>query len=471
MVANIDITTLVKRQKVRFQDNIRHTTAGQRIDQLNRLKKWILAHQDDIRKAVFEDFKKPSAEVDLFDIKIPLGEIEEAKAHLHQWMQEKVVKGNTLYMGSSAKIIYEPKGVVLIISPWNFPFMLAISPLVSAIAAGCCAVIKPTELAPVTAALIAKMAQDVFVEEEVAVCLGGADVAKELLKQPFDHIFFTGSPAIGKIVMRAAAEHLASVTLELGGLNPVIVDESADIRDTAEKLVWGKFINNGQSCVAPNYVCVHHSVERRLLREMKTALERFYGKASEMEHNKDICRIINADHFLRIHTLLEDSLLAGANLAFGGVTNPEDNYLAPTIITDTPDDAPVMHEEIFGPILPIRTYTKLEEVIQLINSKPKPLALYIFSVSKKTPNDIIAKTSAGTTCINDIAVQFAHPNLPFGGVNGSGLGKAHGYYGFMAFTNERSIVHQRRGMTSFKLVYPPYTDKVKRTIQLVMRYF
>ena len=201
MSANtIDINNLVERQKIRFQETTRHTTAGHRIDQLSRLKKWILAHQEDIRQAIYQDFKKPSAEVDLFDIKIPLGEIEEAKAHLHQWMQEKSVKGNTLYVGASAKIIYEPKGVALIIAPWNFPFMLAITPLISAIAAGCCAIIKPSELAPHTADLIALMAKDIFQEEDVAVCLGDAETAKQLLQQPFDHIFFTGSPTIGKLV-------------------------------------------------------------------------------------------------------------------------------------------------------------------------------------------------------------------------------------------------------------------------------
>jgi aldehyde dehydrogenase (NAD+) len=465
-----DFQRLLNMQKAHFQEIVRHTTAAQRIDKLNRIKKWILANQQLIRDAVFADFKKPEAEVDSMDIKPVLSAIEDTKANLRTWMDDKAVAPTLLFTGASAKIVHEPKGCALIIAPWNFPFMLAIEPLVSAISAGCCVVLKPSELTPNTAQLIYKLVNDVFEEQEIAVRLGDAQVAKALLSLPFDHIFFTGSPLVGREVMRAAAEHLTSVTLELGGINPVIVDETADIRDTAEKLIWGKFINCGQSCMSINYVNVHHTVYDRLVKELQAALVRMYGEPDDIADNPDFGRIVNARHAARIKTLIDGSIDAGARLVCGGFADEKDNLIAPTILKDVPDDAPLMHEEIFGPILALRKYKDVKDVIQLINSKPKPLALYIFSASNKTVNMIIDHTSAGTTCVNDTTIPFIHPNLPFGGVNWSGIGKAHGHYGFMAFTNERSVVQQRRGMTSFKLVYPPYTTKVKQTIQLVMKY-
>jgi aldehyde dehydrogenase (NAD+) len=465
-----DFERLLHTQQQHFQEIVRHTTAAQRIDKLNRIKKWMLANQQLIREAIFADFKKPEAEVDSMDIKPVLSAIEDTKANLRAWMEPKGVAPTLLFTGASARIVHEPKGCALIIAPWNFPFMLALEPLVSAISAGCCVILKPSELTPNTAQLIYKLVNDIFEEQEIAVRLGDAQVAKALLTLPFDHIFFTGSPIVGREVMRAAAEHLTSVTLELGGINPVIVDETADIRDTAEKLIWGKFINCGQSCMSINYVNIHHTVYDRLVKELQAALVRMYGEPDDIATNPDFGRIVNARHAARIKALITGSIDAGARLVCGGLTDTKDNLVAPTILKDVPEDAPVMHEEIFGPILALRKYKELKDVIQLINSKPKPLSLYIFSASTKTTNHIIAHTSAGTTCVNDTTIPFIHPNLPFGGVNESGIGKAHGHAGFMAFTNERSVVQQRRGMTSFKLVYPPYTTKVKQTIQLVLKY-
>ncbi|MEY4927145.1 MAG: hypothetical protein RI894_1581 [Bacteroidota bacterium] len=461
---------LLELQQEYWQTTVRKTTASQRIDKLNNMRKWIVAHQDDIRKALFDDFRKPEPEVDTFDIKPVLGAIEEVKTHLVSWMTPKNVQGNILYTGTTAQIVYEPKGVALIIAPWNFPFMLALEPLVSAIAAGCCAVVKPSEMTPNTAQLLYKMLTELFDEREVAVRLGDALVSQALLKQPFDHIFFTGSPQIGKHVMRAAAEHLTSVTLELGGMNPVIIDESADIRDTAEKLIWGKFLNCGQSCLSINYVLANNRIYDRLIKELQGALERLYGNPELMQNNPDFARIVNNQHYKRVKKILDNSLDAGAKLVAGGVCNPAENYISPTILKDVPLDAAVFEEEIFGPILPISKYKDIEEVISIINARPKPLAVYIFAKTDRFSNNIIAQTSAGTTCINDTTIQFAHPGLPFGGSNYSGIGKAHGHYGFLAFSNERSVLKQRRGITSFKLVYPPYTQKVKQAIQLVMKY-
>lgn len=457
-------------QRDYWQKTVRHTTAAQRIDKLNTIRRWLMAHQADIRKALYSDFKKPEAEVDNFDIKPVLGAIEEVKTHLSAWMSPTNAPGNLLFTGTSAKVVLEPKGVALIIAPWNFPFMLALEPLVSAIAAGCCAVVKPSEMTPHTAQLLYKMLTELFEEREVAVRLGDAQVSQALLKLPFDHIFFTGSPQIGKYVMRAAAENLSSVTLELGGMNPVIVDENADIRDTAEKLIWGKFMNCGQSCLSVNYVLASHRIYDRLLKELQAAIERMYGDAAAMQTNPDFARIVNAHHFQRVKKILDGSLEAGARLVTGGICESSQNYIAPTILKDVPLEAPIFEEEIFGPILGLRKYKDLDEALDLINARPKPLALYIFTKSNKTVRHIIEHTSAGTTCINDTTIQFAHPTLPFGGVNFSGIGKAHGYYGFLAFSNERAVLHQRRGFTAFKLVFPPYTQKVKQTIQLVMKY-
>ena len=461
---------LLQAQQTHFKSIVRGTDVSLRIDKLNRLKKWIISHQDDIRKAIFEDFRKPEPEVDNFDIKPVLMEIEQAKTHLAEWTAPRNVSGGMLFTGASGQIVYEPKGVVLIIAPWNFPFMLALGPLVSAVAAGCCVVLKPSEVTPKTAELIYRMIDELFKEEEIAVRLGDAQVSQALLKLPFDHIFFTGSPKIGRVVMRAAADNLTSVTLELGGVNPCIIDESADIRDTAEKMIWGKFFNCGQSCLSINYACVHHRVYDRLIRELKAALDRMYGSAETMSENPDYGRIVNKHHFERVKSLLDGSLEAGAECIVGGEYDSNQSFITPTILKDVPDDAPIMHNEIFGPLLGLRKYKDLQEVLDLINSKPKPLAIYVFATNKNMINTVINNTLAGATCINDTTIHFSHPNLPFGGVGQSGMGKAHGHHGFMAFTNERSVLRQRRGLTSFKLVYPPYTAKVKQTIQLVMKY-
>ncbi len=461
---------LLQQQREYWQENVRKTTAAQRIDKLNNIRKWIFAHKTAIQEALFNDFRKPAPEVDTFDIKPVLGAIEEVKSHLSTWMSPKNAPGNILYTGTSAKVVFEPKGVALIIAPWNFPFMLALEPLVSAIAAGCCVVLKPSEMTPHTAQLLYKMLNELFDEREVAVRLGDAQVSQALLKQPFDHIFFTGSPQIGKVVMRAAAENLTSVTLELGGMNPVVVNEDADLRDTAEKLIWGKFLNCGQSCLSINYVLVNYRVYDRLVKELQSALQRMYGNPENRSENPDFARIVNSHHYQRVKKILDGMAATEAKLVEGGDCNAAENYIAPTIFKDVPLDAPVFEEEIFGPILSLCKYKDIDEAIKIINERPKPLAIYIFTRSDRFAKNIIAQTAAGTTCINDTTIQFGHPSLPFGGSNFSGIGKAHGHYGFMAFSNERAVLSQRRGITGFKLVYPPYTQKVKQAIELLMKY-
>jgi aldehyde dehydrogenase (NAD+) len=456
-------------QRKYFQAKVRHTSAGERIEKLKRIKSWIAEHRQEIRDAINSDFKKPSAEVDLTDIKPVVSEINDAVSHLRKWMRPKRVRAPLFLFGTRSKIMQEPKGVVLILAPWNFPFMLTIGPLVSAIAAGNCVIVKPSEVTPFTEKLIGRMIPEIFEPQEITVCPGDYRVAEELLKLPFDHIFFTGNPEVGKKVMKAAAENLSSVTLELGGKNPAIVDETADLKDTAEKLIWGKFMNCGQSCMAPNYVMVKKEIHSQLIAELKKAFEKLYP-GTDTEKNPDFARLVDPRHFQRVRRLVTETVNAGAELVLGGNFNEDDNYIAPTILNNVPLDAAVMREEIFGPVMPILRYENLDDVIEIINRDAKPLTLYIFSASRSNIKKVIAHTSSGGTCINDTTIPFAHPYLPFGGVNYSGFGKAHGHAGFLDFSNERPILKQKRGMTTLKLTYPPYTRRVKQIIQLVIKY-
>lgn len=463
------ISQLFQKQHLHKQQ-VRLRSAIERIEKLKRIKNWLFEHRQEIQDALYHDFRKPAVETDgteILPIKI---EIDHTIAHLKEWMQPKKVSTPVNLLGASGYIMYEPKGVALIMAPWNFPFNLVISPLVSAIAAGCCAIVKPSEITPNTSALLARMISELFDTNEVAVVEGDSQVAAALLKLPFDHIFFTGSPAIGKLVMKAAAEHLSSVTLELGGKSPVIIDELADISDAAEKIAWGKFINSGQTCIAPDYVFVHRNKEAEFLDKLKKTIAAFYGNTGQNSTVSDFARIVNQRHWQRVRQLLENAVSQGAQVVTGGTTQAVDNYIAPTVLTQVHPTMQVMQEEIFGPVLPVMTYDQIQEVTQFINSKDKPLALYIFSQNKHYIQHILTHTSSGGVSINDCVVHFIHPNLPFGGVNTSGIGKAHGYAGFLAFSNERAVLKQRTGFTSIKMLYPPYTDKVKKLIYLTLKW-
>jgi aldehyde dehydrogenase (NAD+) len=477
----MDISAIIKNQHIQLdieqifhaqnlnKQQVRQTTAKQRIEKLKHIKTWIFTHRADIQKALFDDFKKPASETDNSEIMPVKVEIDHTITHLSGWMQNKKVSTPLNLIGSSAYIIYEPKGVALIISPWNFPFNLAICPLVSAIAAGCCGIIKPSEFTPHTSALISSMIQELFSSEEIAVVEGDSQVASTLLKLPFDHIFFTGSPAIGKVVMKAAAEHLTSVTLELGGKSPVIVDETANIEDAAEKIAWGKFINAGQTCVAPDYLFVHKNIETAFINQLKKSVIKLFGDTTTAK-SVDYARIVNKRHWDRVQNLISDAIQQGANIQTGGITDESDYYISPTLLTKVDPQMKLMQEEIFGPLLPIISYSDVKDVTDFISNKEKPLALYIFSSDKNMIRHILCHTSSGGVCINDCVVHYAHPNLPFGGVNNSGIGKAHGYYGFLAFSNERAVLKQRTGFTTIKMLYPPYTAKVKRIIDLTLKW-
>lgn len=450
----------------------RTSTLVERKERLLKLLNWINSHQEAIHKALWLDFNKPAIEVDLNEIFPVTSEIKHCLKNLSNWMRPQPQPTPLPMLGTSAFVVAEPKGRALLISPWNFPFNLAIGPLVSALAAGCPAILKPSEYAPHTAQLVQDLVSELFAPHEVAVCLGEKEVASELLALPFDHIFFTGSPAIGKIVMRAAAQHLSSVTLELGGKSPVILDDSADLKDAAEKLIWGKFVNCGQTCIAPDYILVPEDKKEIFLGHAREVLNRYYDPNGKgIMQSPDYARLINAKHFERIRQLLEDALQKGAQVEAGGELDEETRYVAPTLISAITEDMQVYQEEIFGPILPILTYSHLNDALALIHSQPKPLALYFFGKDEGRAKRVMAETSSGNLVINDCVLHFLHSELPFGGVNNSGIGKAHGKYGFMAFSNEKGVLKQRIGFNNVSLLRPPYGIRVKKLIATMMKWF
>jgi aldehyde dehydrogenase (NAD+) len=450
----------------------RSSTAEERIERIIKVKVWIKENQDEIRNALLADFNKPVPETDLSEIYPVTSEINHTIKNLKSWMKAKSVSTPWPMLGTKGKILSEPKGTSLIIAPWNYPFNLAVAPMISALAAGCTIILKPSEMTPHTSTLLQRMAEDLFDSSEVAIFQGKADVAQTLLSLPFDHIFFTGSPAVGKIVMKAASENLTSVTLELGGKSPAIVDNTADLKDAAGKLVSGKFINCGQTCVAPDYILVHHEQYAQLVMELKLAIQKMYDPNYKgIDKSPDLARIINEKNFLRITGYLTDAIKKGASLEFGGKTDLARRYFEPTILAKVTDEMEVMQEEIFGPLLPIMTYQNLDEAIEYINSKPKPLALYYFGNDSNSTNKVLAETSSGNAVINDCVLHFLHNELPFGGVNNSGIGKAHGHFGFLAFSNEKGILSQRIGLNNASLLKPPYGAQTKKIISSLIKWF
>ena len=445
------------------------TTADQRIERIRRLQTWIQTHEADIQRVMYDDFRKPSAEVMLGELMALYAEIKHTIHHLKRWMKPQRLPTPLSLTGTKSHLLHEPKGNVLIVAPWNYPFVLSIRPLVSAIAAGNVAMLKPSELTSHTAGLISRMITELFPTNEVAVFEGDADIAKALLALPFNHIFFTGSPAVGRVVMAAAAKHLASVTLELGGKSPAIVDESADVKQAAGQLAWGKCLNNGQTCIAPDYLLVHQSVKQPFMQALRDNLTAMYGSGGKaVEASDSYARIVNTRHFDRLRALLDDALAKGATVTVGGTTNRDQNFIEPTVLEGITDDMGVMQDEIFGPLLPVLTYNTLDDALRIINQRDKPLALYIHSRNRKTTQYILDRTSAGDTVVNDTLLQFGNVELPFGGVNNSGLGKSNGFFSFQEFSNQRGLM--QRDFGTMKFIYPPYTDKVKKIIDFVVRY-
>jgi aldehyde dehydrogenase (NAD+) len=455
-------------QKEYFHSVLKKERIYARKERLIKIQKWVKKNKQEIQDALYNDFQKSPEEVLISEIKPVIGEISQALKQIRSWSKEKKVPTPISLLGTKAKIVKEAKGVCLVIAPWNFPFMLAIGPVISAIAAGNTVVLKPSEMTPHTEKLINRLIKELFLEANIAVVTGGVKETQALLALPWNHIFFTGSPQVGKIVMEKASKHLTSVTLELGGRNPVIVTKNTNLTSTAKKLIWGKFFNNGQSCVSPNYLLVDERIKKQLIEELKFEFVAAFGNyPEEIKKNKSLARVVNNHHFKRVNQLLQKSINEGAKVVFGNNTDNETNYISPTLLDEVTTKNSIFSEEIFGPILPIISYKTIDEVIEIINKVEPALALYIFSTSNKVQNQIIQNTSAGTTVINDTTIQFAHPNLPFGGVGLSGMGKAHGYYGFLEFTNQRSVLKQRNRFTTSKLIYPKYNAFKKMIIKLI----
>ncbi|WP_338762894.1 aldehyde dehydrogenase family protein [Bernardetia sp. ABR2-2B] len=447
------------------------TTTKERIEKLKRLQDALFNYRAAFHNSLRQDFGKPEAETDLSEIYPTSNEIKHAISNLEKWMKDESVSTPVALLGSKSYIRYEPKGVCLIIAPWNYPVNLILIPLVSAIAAGNCAILKPSEYTPHTNAIMKQLIKEVFAENEVAFVEGEVEVSKYLTEQPFDHIFFTGSTAVGKSVMKAAAENLTSVTLELGGKSPVIVDETSNIKEAAKKIVWGKFLNAGQTCIAPDYVLVHEDIEHELIQQMLKYLSEFYGQSSgERLDSPDYARIINGKQYKALVELIGKAKGQGAVIHTGGTVVEEQNYIAPTIMSEVPLDSEVMQQEIFGPIMPVIRYKYLNDALDLINKKDKPLALYLFSQERETIENVLSSTSSGGVCINDTVIHYFQHNLPFGGVNHSGIGKAHGIFGFKSFSNERAVLEQPTRFSAPQLMYPPYKSEVKSLIDFTVKW-
>lgn len=436
---------------------------AERQDALDRLATAIRQNEAALIAAMATDFGKPEAEVILTELVPVMQEIRHASRHLRRWMRPRRVAPTLVSFGTKARVRSEARGVCLIIAPWNYPFSLAIGPLVSALAAGNSAIIKPSEMTPATSAVVAHLIKDAFPPDLVTAIEGGVEASEALLALPFDHIFFTGSPAVGKIVMAAASKTLASVTLELGGKSPTIVGPDADLKQAASWISFGKFANAGQTCIAPDHIFVHASVKDGFLRALRDRIVNAYGDGSNSPH---LARIVNDRHAERLSGLLRDAVAKGARVSLGGAA--QDRHMAPTLIEAITPEMDIDHEEIFGPILPIMTYDDIDEVTQRINARPKPLALYIFDKSRERAEQIITATSSGSVGINLTVAQFTHTGLPFGGVNTSGMGAAHGHDGFRAFSHERAILSNH--YSSLPMIFPPYTPGVKKLIGLIKRF-
>lgn len=406
-----------------------------RIEQLKKFKSMIKKYEKDMYRALKADLNKSRHESFTTEIGILYSEIDFMLKHLKDWMKDEEVPAPLTHKGTKSYITYEPYGVVLNISPWNYPFQLSLLPAIGAIAAGNTVVIKPSELAIHSSHLLHQMISDTFSESFVAVVEGGKETTEQLLEQKFDYIFFTGSTRVGKIIMEKASKHLTPVTLELGGKSPTIVDRDVNVGLAAKRIVWGKYTNAGQTCIAPDYVYVHEKVYMKLLKAMKKYIQHFYSKRPLK--NEDYARIINKNHFERLLGLLEN-----VKIYHGGNYSKETLTIEPTIVTDVTWDDPVMQEEIFGPILPVMSYRDLDEVIATIQQHERPLALYYFGNNKKNEEKLFHSISFGGGCVNDTLYHVAHPHLPFGGVGASGMGAYHGKFSFETFSHRKSVLRQ-----------------------------
>lgn len=458
---NCNYEDLYNKQKAFFESGITRSYQFRK-EQLLKLKETIKSNEKLISEALYKDLHKPELESYGTEIGFVYEEINFTLKHLKKWMKPERVSSPLVVQPASSKIYRDPLGVILIIAPWNYPFQLMISPLVGAIAGGNCAILKPSEETYHTALIIEKIIKEVFPPEYIAVIQGaGAIIVPELMdKISFGHVFFTGSVPVGKIIMAAAAKHLTPITLELGGKSPCIVDETANLSIAAKRIVWGKFINAGQTCVAPDYLIVHESVKEEFILLIISAIEKFYGE--DPSQSADYPRMVNIKRFNAVARFLTNG-----KILYGGKFNFENKYISPTIIDGVSTKDPIMQEEIFGPILPILSYQNVKEIPQIISANPNPLALYLFTTSLKTEEYILKAISFGGGCINDVAVHLGNPSIPFGGVGSSGIGSYHGKFSFDTFTHAKGVL---KGSSKIDIPfrYPPYKNNLKY-FKMVMR--
>jgi aldehyde dehydrogenase (NAD+) len=425
--------------------------------QLDALVRLLEEGEDRLLDALATDVGKPRMEGWATDLGVTGSEIKAMRKHVAKWAKPRRASLPLTAMPGKGRIVPEPLGTVLIIAPWNYPVQLLLEPLAAALAAGNAAVVKPSELAPATSAVLTDLLRT-YLDDAVQVVEGGPEVATELLEQRWDHIFFTGSTKIGRVVAEAAAKHLTPVTLELGGKSPAIVHKTANVEVAGRRIAWGKWLNAGQTCIAPDYVLVDESVKDELIESIRTAVKDFYGddpKASE-----DYARIVNGRHFDRLSGLLD----GGGEVAMGGQTDADSRYIAPTVLVDTPADAEILEEEIFGPLLPVLPVTSVAAAIDKVNEGPKPLALYVFADDDDAVDAVLERTSSGGVCVNHTLVHIMPPDLPFGGVGDSGTGRYHGQSGFDTFSNLKSVL-RKPTRPDPALLYPPYTDMKEKIVR------
>lgn len=457
-----DVGKILKYQHNYFNTNVTRDISF-RIKQLKALKKGLKKHEKAILKALYEDLGKHKNESFMAELGFAYKSISYMIKNLEKWAKPEKKRTPLYLLPSKSYIVNEPYGTVLILGAYNYPVQLLIEPLIGAIAAGNTAIISAPELAKSSSKAIRKMIEDTFEKRYVMYVDGNVVTNTSLINSKFDYIFFTGSSNVGRIVMEAAAKNLVAVTLELGGKSPVIVDESSNIKQAARRIIWGKTLNAGQTCVAPDYVLVEESVEEKLIEEMKIAIRKYYGQ--NVEKSKDYGRIINKKHFDRIEGLIS---LEKDNIVFGGNSNEETKYIEPTILRIEDFDSPIMKEEIFGPVLPIIKYKDLDKAISMFSELPKPLALYLFTKKRSVQKKVIKQVSSGNACINDTIMHIANYKLPFGGVGGSGIGSYHGEQSFITFSHKKGVLKKSVKFNN-PLMYPPYTETKFKIIKRFLK--
>ena len=466
-IMNSDQTSQLFQVQRNNRYQVRRSSAAHRIEKLKKMKGLIIKKKSKIEAAMRADFGKSSVETELTEIMPVISMINYTCKHLKKWMKPHKVSGGPLFFGTKCMVSYESKGNVLVISPWNYPFQLAMYPLLTAYSAGNTVILKPSEFTPETNKILIELLSEVFTTDEVAVVEGEVEASQALLDLAFDHIFFTGSTPVGKIVMEKASKHLAGVSLELGGKSPAIIGKDFDLKVAAQRIVWGKFVNGGQTCVAPDYVLVEKSREEELVKLIVENIKLFYNEQFEM--NEDYCQIITPRHAERLQELIADSKSRGAKIVFGGHLFGNNKH-EPTIIQNLDFDHKVMQEEIFGPLLPIIAVDSNKDMVKIINDMDNPLAMYLFTNSQDVLEYFQANTTSGGFSVNETLLHVGHSGLIFGGAGKSGIGRYHGFEGFAELSNQRSVLI-RKFDTKMSYFYPPYTDKKKKILDFLIEKF